>query len=63
MRASNLFRQRRPPVLLALCAAVIPQWLGAAAPGTVDLLATPPEITASVAPNVVLSFNDSGSMA
>lgn len=63
MRASNLFRQRRPPVLLALCAAVIPQWLGAAAPGTVDLLATPPEITASVAPNVVLSFDDSGSMA
>ncbi|MBK8069886.1 MAG: hypothetical protein IPK27_20400 [Rhodanobacteraceae bacterium] len=37
--------------------------LAAAAPGTVDLLATPPEITASVAPNVVLTFDDSGSMA
>ena len=55
--------QRSIPVLLALSAALLPQWLGAAAPGTVDLLATPPEITASVAPNVVLTFDDSGSMA
>lgn len=35
----------------------------AAQPGAVDLLATPPEITASVAPNVLLTFDDSGSMA
>jgi type IV pilus assembly protein PilY1 len=30
--------------------------------GTVDLLPTPPEITASVAPNIVVTFDDSGSM-
>ncbi|MCB1598610.1 MAG: PilC/PilY family type IV pilus protein [Lysobacterales bacterium] len=38
--------------------------LGAAqpAPGTVDLLPTPPEITSSVAPNLMISFDDSGSM-
>lgn len=30
--------------------------------GTVDLLITPPELTAGVAPNVVLTFDDSGSM-
>ena len=33
------------------------------APGTVDLIATPPELTAKVAPNVVLTYDDSGSMA
>lgn len=32
------------------------------APGTVDLLTTPPELTTKVAPNVVLTFDDSGSM-
>ncbi|MCO5094820.1 MAG: PilC/PilY family type IV pilus protein [Xanthomonadaceae bacterium] len=31
--------------------------------GTVDLISTPPELTAKVAPNVVLTFDDSGSMA
>ena len=35
----------------------------AAAYGTVDLLAAPPDITASVAPNLVLTLDDSGSMA
>lgn len=33
------------------------------AEGTVDLIATPPQLTAKVAPNVVLTFDDSGSMA
>ncbi|HEU4664178.1 MAG TPA: PilC/PilY family type IV pilus protein [Dokdonella sp.] len=33
------------------------------APGTIDLLATPPELTASVEPNIVVTFDDSGSMA
>ena len=33
-----------------------------AADGTVDLLTTPPELTTSVSPNVVLTFDDSGSM-
>lgn len=31
--------------------------------GTINLLTTPPELTAKVAPNVVLTFDDSGSMA
>ncbi|TXH18215.1 MAG: hypothetical protein E6R00_03640 [Gammaproteobacteria bacterium] len=34
----------------------------AAAPGTVDLITTPPELTAKVAPNVAFTFDDSGSM-
>ena len=32
------------------------------ADGTVDLLATPPELTTTVDPNVVVTFDDSGSM-
>lgn len=32
------------------------------AEGTVDLLATPPELTTTVDPNIVLTFDDSGSM-
>lgn len=42
----------------------LPQAVSAqdAAEGTVDLLTTPPELTSKVAPNVVLTFDDSGSM-
>ncbi len=47
--------------LMALCAGMLSS-VALAVPGTVDLLATPPEITASVAPNVALTFDDSGSM-
>lgn len=32
------------------------------AAGTVDLLATPPELTTTVDPNIVITFDDSGSM-
>ncbi len=32
------------------------------APGTVDLLTTPPQLTTTVAPNIVVTFDDSGSM-
>lgn len=32
------------------------------APGTVDLIATPPELTATVAPNIMVTLDDSGSM-
>ncbi len=47
----------------AICLlAGLPAAAQAAAPGTVDLIATPPELTAKVAPNVVLTFDDSGSM-
>lgn len=31
-------------------------------PGTVDLLATPPDLTSSVSPNVMVTLDDSGSM-
>jgi type IV pilus assembly protein PilY1 len=54
---------RSGSLMLALGAGLLSQVAFAAAPGTVDLLATPPEITASVAPNVALTFDDSGSMA
>ncbi|MBO9662415.1 PilC/PilY family type IV pilus protein [Dokdonella sp.] len=42
----------------------LPQFASAqaAAEGTIDLLTTPPELTSKVAPNVVLTFDDSGSM-
>ena len=36
--------------------------LASPANGTVDLLATPPELTTTVDPNVVVTFDDSGSM-
>ncbi|WP_313916866.1 PilC/PilY family type IV pilus protein [Tahibacter sp.] len=45
--------------VLCLCA-VHPQDARA---WSTDLLATPPELTAAVAPNLVLTFDDSGSMA
>ena len=49
--------------LLAALVTTLPPLAFAQAPGTVDLLPTPPEITPSVAPNIVLTFDDSGSMA
>lgn len=53
-------------VLAALICVIagIPQGVQAAppAPGTINLLTTPPELTSKVAPNVVLTFDDSGSM-
>jgi type IV pilus assembly protein PilY1 len=50
--------------LAAVCAVVGTPALHAqtAAEGTIDLLTTPPELTSKVAPNVVLTFDDSGSM-
>ncbi len=63
MRTLKSECSRSNATIWALCAAFFTQGGFAAAPGTVDLLATPPEVTASVAPNVVLSFDDSGSMA
>ncbi|MEO5625216.1 MAG: PilC/PilY family type IV pilus protein [Dokdonella sp.] len=38
-------------------------WAQVITPGTVDLLTTPPELTTSVDPNIVVTFDDSGSMA
>ena len=40
----------------------VPSSAWAAADGTVNLLATPPELTSSVAPNLILTLDDSGSM-
>ncbi len=51
-------------LVLAAGAGVVPDTAhAAAAAGTVDLLATPPELTSTVSPNLVLTFDDSGSMA
>lgn len=36
---------------------------GAAVPGTVEISPTPPDLTTSVDPNVLVTFDDSGSMA
>lgn len=46
----------------ALCCAPLQSVYAQAASGTVDLLATPPEVTSSVSPNLMISFDDSGSM-
>lgn len=47
---------------LALCLALAPQLAFSQAPGTIDLSPTPPEISSGVAPNLALTFDDSGSM-
>ncbi|MBZ0223808.1 MAG: hypothetical protein IT467_09080 [Dokdonella sp.] len=54
-------------ILAALVSVIagLPQAVRAAptpAPGTVNLLTTPPELSSKVAPNIVLTFDDSGSM-
>lgn len=46
-------------VLAAACASASAALL----PGTVDLNGTPPDLTSSVDPNIVVTFDDSGSMA
>lgn len=48
--------------LLTLCAGQSAR-VEAAQPGTVDLSATPPDLTTSVDPNIIVTFDDSGSMA
>ena len=53
--ASGLWLLAAPAQMANAAAPVI-------APGTIDLLATPPELTASVDPNIVVTFDDSGSM-
>ena len=47
-------------LVLALCSTVA--W-ASGQPGDVDLSPTPPDLTASVDPNIVVTFDDSGSMA
>ncbi len=63
----NLAGSLRLTALVAtICASaglgMIPSPAQAAADGTVNLLATPPELTSSVSPNLILTFDDSGSM-
>jgi type IV pilus assembly protein PilY1 len=55
----------RPVYRIGLWAPML--WVSSAlaappAPGTVDLIATPPELTATVAPNILVTLDDSGSM-
>lgn len=66
---SKIAKQLYPPtralqISLAACLGILFNTgvSAQAAPGTVELLATPPEITSSVAPNLMISFDDSGSM-
>ena len=47
---------------LAGIGALVPGAQATPANGTVDLLATPPELTTTVDPNIVVTFDDSGSM-
>lgn len=62
-RMRSFFPQSLAATLLCLLAGLPPAaFAQTAAEGTVDLLTTPPELTSKVAPNVVLTFDDSGSM-
>ena len=49
-------------VSLAAGLGAIPAPAYSAVPGTVDLIATPPGLTTSVSPNLVITLDDSGSM-
>lgn len=70
MNKSNCAERQRPTTgisrLGSALLAVAVVWplapLAAAVPGTVDLLPTPPELTTTVAPNVLVTMDDSGSM-
>jgi len=60
----GLFRTSALVAMISVAAGigVAPVPVRAATDGTVNLLATPPELTSSVAPNLVLTLDDSGSM-
>ncbi len=49
-------------IAIAAGLGVTPAVTLAAAPGAVDLIATPPELTTSVSPNLMITLDDSGSM-
>lgn len=63
MRTSNSRFAGRLLAGMVITGLIATSGLKASAPGTVDLIATPPELTATVAPNMLVTFDDSGSMA
>lgn len=65
MKSNTMFSFLRTASAIAALAflSARPLPVEAAVAGTVDLSPTPPDLTASVDPNIVVSFDDSGSMA
>jgi len=66
MQTNSIFWQVRVALATAVLALVgghAGHAMAAVIPGTVDLTVTPPDLTVSVDPNIVVSFDDSGSMA
>ncbi|HET8900068.1 MAG TPA: PilC/PilY family type IV pilus protein [Rhodanobacteraceae bacterium] len=57
------FQHTLTSATLALLFTVAGGWSGASRADTVDLARTPPNVTRSVDPNIVVTFDDSGSMA
>jgi type IV pilus assembly protein PilY1 len=54
--------QRHLPLVAALVASLVGGWSGTGYAKTTDLVYTPPDLTTSVAPNIAVTFDDSGSM-
>ena len=62
MRSANILRRRLPSGLSGLLLTMVAGFSATSMAGTVDLSAAPPEASTTVAPNLVLTFDDSGSM-
>ncbi len=62
MRTANILRDRLASSLGGLVFTLAAGFSATSMAGTVDLSATPPEASTTVAPNLVLTFDDSGSM-
>jgi type IV pilus assembly protein PilY1 len=62
MRSANSIRGRVSVCLSGMAVTLAAGFSGASLAGTVDLSSTPPEASTTVAPNLVLTFDDSGSM-
>ncbi|MBB6244141.1 PilC/PilY family type IV pilus protein [Rhodanobacter sp. MP1X3] len=62
MRSANSIHGRVTACLSGLVMTLAAGFSGASLAGTVDLSTTPPEASTTVAPNLVLTFDDSGSM-
>ena len=62
MRSANSIHGRVNACLVGLVVTLVAGFSGASLAGTVDLSSTPPEASTTVAPNLVLTFDDSGSM-
>ncbi len=62
MHSANILRRRLTSGLGSLMLTMIAGFCATSMAGTVDLSAAPPEASTTVAPNLVLTFDDSGSM-